>query len=222
MARACREPRSARRRRRSGVRLDNSANVNSLPADTVHPLTRAAWRAWLAAHHTRTQGVWLVSFKKATGKLSVDYDAAVEEALCFGWIDSKPRKLDAERTMLWLAPRKPRSGWSAANKVRVERLLAQGLMAPAGLAKIAAARQDGSWSKLDAVDSLDVPADLAQALDAYLDARKHFDAFPRSVRRGILEWIVNAKQVATRARRVAETARLAQDNVRANQWTPRR
>jgi uncharacterized protein YdeI (YjbR/CyaY-like superfamily) len=191
------------------------------PADTVHPLTRAAWRQWLAANHARASGVWLVFFKKETGKPRVDYDEAVEEALCFGWVDSKPAKLDAERSMLYFAPRKPRSGWSKPNKDRVERLSAAGLMEPAGLAKVEAAKLDGSWSALDAVEALEVPADLAAALASLDGAAANFDAFPRSARRGILEWIAQAKKPETRAKRVEETARLAARNERANQWKPK-
>lgn len=188
------------------------------PENAIHPLTRAEWRAWLAANHTQPQGIWMISYKKATGKPFVPYDEAVEEALCFGWIDSKPNKLDAERSMLWFAPRKPGTGWSRPNKERVARMLAAGLMMPAGIAKVEAAQQDGSWSALDAVENLEIPPDLAAALAAYDAASDHFAAFPRSVKRGILEWIANAKTASTRAKRIAETAQLAQENRRANQW----
>lgn len=188
------------------------------PPDAVHPLTRAEWRAWLERHHARAEGVWLISYKKATGKPRVEYEEAVEEALCFGWIDSKGNKLDDERTMLWIAPRKPRSGWSRPNKERIERLLAAGLMAPAGLAKIEAAKQDGSWQALDAVEALEIPPDLEQAFAAHTKAREYWDAFPRSAKRGILEWIAAAKRPETRARRIQEAASLAGENKRANQW----
>ncbi len=190
------------------------------PPNSVHPTSRAAWRAWLRAHHGRTEGVWLVSHKKATGRPRMEYGESVEEALCFGWIDSKPAKLDAERTMLYFAPRKPGTGWSRPNKERVARLLAAGLMEPAGLAKVEAAKRDGSWTRLDAIEALEVPDDLARALASLPDAARHFDAFPRSVKRGILEWIATAKKPETRARRIAETARLARTNERANQWRP--
>jgi uncharacterized protein YdeI (YjbR/CyaY-like superfamily) len=186
--------------------------------NAIHLTTRVEWRAWLEQHHTRPEGAWLISFKKGTGKPRVSYEEAVEEALCFGWIDSTQRTLDDERAMLWFAPRKPRTGWSKLNKQRIERLTAAGMMAPAGLAKIEAARQDGSWHALDAVEALDIPPDLAAALSSYSSAPAHFDAFPRSVKRSILEWIASAKTPATRAKRVEETARLAEENIRANQW----
>ncbi|GAB4203111.1 MAG: YdeI/OmpD-associated family protein [Roseiflexaceae bacterium] len=188
------------------------------PENSVHPLTRAEWRAWLQQHHTRREGIWMISYKKESGQPRVTYDEAVEEALCFGWIDSRPNKLDDQRTMLWFAPRKPGTGWSKLNKERVERLLAAGLIAPAGLAKIEAARQDGSWNALDAVEALEIPPDLAAALASFESAAGNFDAFPRSVKRGILEWIASAKTPETRARRIAETASLAEENKRANQW----
>ena len=189
------------------------------PANSIHPKSRAEWRAWLEQNHTQTEGVWLISYKKATGKPRVEYDDAVEEALCFGWIDSKGNKLDAERSMLWLAPRKPGSGWSRPNKERVERMIAAGLMTPVGIAKINAAKQDGSWNALDAVEALEIPADLSDALASYTSAQQHFAAFPRSVKRGILEWIANARRPETRAKRIDETARLAEANIRANQWS---
>jgi uncharacterized protein YdeI (YjbR/CyaY-like superfamily) len=188
------------------------------PANSIHPKTRAEWRTWLSEHQNQTSGVWLISYKKAAGKPQFDYDAAVEEALCFGWIDSKPNKLDEERTMLWFAPRKPGTGWSKPNKDRIERAIANGQMTPAGMSKIEAAKLDGSWSKLDAVENLEIPDDLSAALADYPPAPENFNAFPRSVKRGILEWIVNAKTTPTREKRILETATLAAQNLRANQW----
>jgi uncharacterized protein YdeI (YjbR/CyaY-like superfamily) len=191
-------------------------------AELVHAKDRAAWRRWLQRNHASSPPVWLVLAKKGASVPSVTYAEAVEEALCFGWIDSKANALDDERFKLWMAPRKPRSGWSAVNKRRIERLLAEGRMAPAGLAAIEAAKADGSWSRLDASHSLTIPSDLATAMKRYRDARKHFDAFPPSARSAILEWIDAAKRPPTRAKRIEETARLADRNERANQWRPNR
>ncbi|MCU0569719.1 MAG: YdeI/OmpD-associated family protein [Oculatellaceae cyanobacterium Prado106] len=159
------------------------------PPNSIHPLTRAEWREWLTQNHGRKEGVWLVTYKKATGKARFDYNDAVEEALCFGWVDSKPNKLDEARSLLWFAPRKSGTGWSKPNKERVDRLIAAGLMAPAGMAKVEAAQQDGSWTALDAIEALEIPPDLEAALAAYPQATPNFAAFPRSVKRGILEWI---------------------------------
>ncbi|MBE9179544.1 YdeI/OmpD-associated family protein [Oculatella sp. LEGE 06141] len=194
--------------------------MQDAPHNSIHPLSRAEWRDWLATHHTRTEGIWLVSYKKATGKPRFDYNDAVEEALCFGWVDSKPNTLDAERSLLWFAPRKAGSGWSKPNKERIEKMMTAGLMAEAGLAKVEAAKQDGSWNALDAIEALEIPPDLEEALASYPSARINFEAFPRSVKRGILEWIAIAKKPETRAKRIDETARLANDNIRANQWRP--
>ena len=195
--------------------------MTSPPEDSVHPEDRAAWRRWLEEHHGDSRGVWLVTWRKASGRTPLSYDHAVEEALCFGWVDSKGRALDDERTMLWFTARKPRSGWARPNKERVAGLEAAGMMAPAGAAVVAAAREDGSWSLPDEVEDGVVPPDLAAALEERAGARKEFDSFPRSVRRGILEWIVQAKRPETRARRVLETATLAERGERANQWRPR-
>jgi len=192
--------------------------MKEAPLNSVHPLSRAEWRTWLAENHTRAEGIWLVSYKKATGRPRFDYDEAVEEALCFGWIDSKPNKLDEERSLLWFAPRKAGTGWSKINKERVEKLLAAGAMTPAGLAKVEAAKADGSWNALDSIETLETPPDLAAALAAYPTATAYFDAFPRSVKRGILEWIATAKTAATRTKQITETATLAAENKRANQW----
>lgn len=188
------------------------------PANSVHPLSLEQWREWLQTHHTRTAGVWLVNYKKSSGKPRIEYDDAVAAALCFGWIDSKPNKLDDERSLLWFAPRKSGTGWSRPNKERIARMQAAGLIHPAGQAKIDAAIADGSWTKLDAVEELVIPEDLAAALAEYPTAAANFLAFPRSTKRGILEWISTARRPETRMRRVAETARLAEQNERVNQW----
>lgn len=192
--------------------------MTDLPPNAFQALTRDDWRTWLIENHTQAPHVWLITYKVATGKPTLTYDEAVEEALCFGWIDSLPRKLDAERKMLYFAPRKPGSGWSRPNKERVERMIATGSMTAAGLAKIEAAKADGSWTALDEIENLVIPEDLAAALAENPPAADYWEAFPRSVKRGILEWIATAKRATTRSQRIAETARLAQQNERANQW----
>lgn len=188
------------------------------PENSIHPLTRAEWRKWLEENHLRDQGIWLITYKKARGKPRMEYEDSVEEALCFGWVDSQPGKLDEERSMLWFAPRKRGSSWSRLNKERVDKLTAAGLMAPTGLEKVEAAKIDGSWNALDGVENLEIPEDLQAALDATPPAGDHFTAFPRSVKRAILEWINSAKKMETRTSRVEETAQLAAQNIRANQW----
>ncbi|OSZ72814.1 hypothetical protein CAP39_01295 [Sphingomonas sp. IBVSS1] len=177
---------------------------------------RAALRDWLAAHHAQAGSIWLVTWKKGDPR-HISYDDIVEEALCFGWIDSLPRKLDAQRTMLRLSPRKPGSGWSTVNKARIERLLAAGMMAPAGLAMITLAKADGSWTRLDGAGALTEPDDLRAALAAAPGAAGHWATFPPSTRRAILEWIAQARTAATRERRIQTTASEAAVGRRANQ-----
>ncbi len=194
------------------------SNSKSPPTNSVECRTRAEWRAWLVVNHATNTGVWLVYFKKGSGEPQLPYPEQVEEALCFGWVDSKPNKLDDKRTMLYFAPRKTGSGWARTNKERVKRLIADGLMTPAGQAKIDAAKKDGSWTMLDAVERMEMPPDLAAALNANSKAKAHFDAFPPGVRKGIFQWITLAKRPETRAKRVAVTVTPAAKNIRANQY----
>ena len=167
--------------------------------------SRAAWRAWLEEHHATAPGVWVVTYRKASEGPHLPYEALVEEALCFGWIDSKGNKVDDERTKLLVTPRKKGSGWSRPNKERIERLMANGLMTPAGLAKIEAAKADGSWSALDDIEAMVVPPDLGAALRADPEALAGWERFAPSVRKPLLQWIAFAKRPETRAKRVAET-----------------
>ncbi len=171
--------------------------------DHIEPLTRAAWREWLAANHATSRGVWVIHTRKSGGEGLLGYAEAVEEALCFGWIDSRPGKVDETRTRIVFTPRKPGSGWSAVNKERIERMQAAGLMMPAGQARIDAAIADGSWVTLDAAEALSEPADLRAALDADSAARTGFDTFPKSTRKFLLTWLGSAKRPETRAARLA-------------------
>jgi uncharacterized protein YdeI (YjbR/CyaY-like superfamily) len=175
----------------------------------VQPATRAEWRAWLAENHAISSGVWLISWKRRTGKPTVEYEDAVEEALCFGWIDGVLNRVDDERSAQWFAPRKPKGTWARSNKERVARLEAAGLMAPAGMEAVARARANGSWESLDIIDNLIVPEDLAAALDAKPGARQLFDASTVSVRRMCLAWVYQAKRPKTRAAHVAQLAEIA-------------
>jgi uncharacterized protein YdeI (YjbR/CyaY-like superfamily) len=207
--------------RTSKLPVDDPRNITRqnapLPPDAIQPESRTAWHQWLQEHHDQSKGVWLVRYKRPTGKPRIEYEDAVEEALCFGWIDSTARTLDDQRSMIWFTPRKPKSGWAASNKKRVERLLAAGLLQPAGLAKVKQAKTDGSWYLLDSAENLDIPADLAAALAAYPSAKANFDAFPDSVKKTTLGWIRLAKRAETRAARVDETARLASKGIRVGQ-----
>jgi uncharacterized protein YdeI (YjbR/CyaY-like superfamily) len=179
--------------------------------------SRAEWRSWLEVNHDRVLGVWVVRFKKGKGP-HVGYNEVVEEALAFGWIDSQPRSLDDRRSQLLVTPRRKGSRWSRANQERVIRLRAAGLMRASGEAAVHRSVLDGTWNALAAVEALEEPDDLRRALDTHPVARENWNAFPRSTRRAILEWIHAAKRPETRSRRIADTVEKATRNVRANQW----
>lgn len=185
-------------------------------ADDIERITAAdpgELRAWFEANHDRVDAVWLVYYKKGSGRPSVDWPQAVEQALCFGWIDSKVRSLDDDRYEQYFTRRKPGSHWSRVNKEKVAELSAAGLIAPAGQAAVDRAKADGSWTMLDEVEAGVVPDDLAAALDT-AGARDAFDGFTDAQRRGLLAWILFAKRADTRARRIAEIAAAAAEGRR--------
>jgi uncharacterized protein YdeI (YjbR/CyaY-like superfamily) len=188
------------------------------PPELVNAKNRTGWRRWLEKHHATSPRVWLVISKKKSEKTGVAYNDAVEEALCFGWIDSKMNVFDEERYILLFSPRKPRSIWSKSNKLRVQRLIQQGLMTKAGLEKIEAAKQDGSWSALDAIEQLSIPADLQQALERNLTAKKNFTRLNDSAKKMILYWIESAKRQETRAKRIRQAVALAAKDTKANPY----
>ena len=179
---------------------------------------RSDWRRWLEKNHATSPGVWLIYYKQTTGQPHVAYSDAVEEALCFGWVDSKPNVLDDERYMQLFSPRNPKSPWSRLNKQRVEKLIEQGLMTEAGLKLIEAAKQNGAWTVYDTIEDLTMPEDLEQALAANPTAYDNFQAFSNSSKKNILWWIQSAKQPATRSKRIEETVALAAVNKKANHY----
>jgi uncharacterized protein YdeI (YjbR/CyaY-like superfamily) len=191
--------------------------VTSDNRETFHPKSRAAWRRWLESNCQRTAGVWVIFNKKSAGLNRLEYGEAVEEALCFGWVDSVINGLDENRYKQWFAPRKSKSGWSQSNKRRVEKLIAAGLMTPFGLAKIEEAKRNGAWTFLDGVESLTVPPDFAQALAANKPAARNFAAFSPSVRKQFLYRINSAKRPETRAKRVAHCVALLAKNRKLNE-----
>ena len=174
---------------------------------------RQAWRTWLAEHHATMPGIWLVYYKQQSGKPRVAYADAVEEALCFGWIDSRTNPLDAERSLQWFSPRKPKSPWSKLNKARVERLIAQGLMTDAGFAAIAISQRNDSWTSSDEVEALQVPADLQAALNELSTAQEHFAAFSPTTKKQLLWWVLSAKRPETRTKRITQIVAAAADNI---------
>jgi len=180
--------------------------------DTLTIHARADLRAWLSANHATAKATWLALWKKPhPGYLP--YVEIVEELLCWGWIDSTPRTLDAERSRLMIAPRNPKSAWSAVNKAHVARARASGAMTPAGEAKVAAAIANGMWDHLNDVDALIDPPDLTAAL-ATSGTTDFWAAQPRSIRRGALEWIKTAKTPDTRAKRIKDVTDSAAQGLR--------
>ena len=184
-------------------------------APQVHADDRATWREWLEANHATARGAWLVTWRPRSGRVGLDYEAAVEEALCVGWVDSTGGHFDDDRGKLYFAPRKPRSVWAATNKARVERLIADGRMQPAGLAAIERAKANGWWGILDSSDRLEVPDDLAAALEGRPPAAANFAAFPPSARKMLLAWVATALRPETRASRITKVTEAAARNERA-------
>ncbi|CAH0999442.1 hypothetical protein LEM8419_00742 [Neolewinella maritima] len=173
-----------------------------------------AWRAWLVEHHGREQSIWLIIFRKADDRSSLTYAEAVDEGLCFGWIDSLPNKRDGRSYYQLFSPRNPKSNWSRVNKQKVARLLAQGRMAAPGLEMVRLAKRSGTWDALNDVEELVVPDDLRQALAGEPTAWKHWEDYPPSTKRGILEWLFNAKRATTRAQRIERTLAAARRGAR--------
>jgi uncharacterized protein YdeI (YjbR/CyaY-like superfamily) len=184
-------------------------------APYLHADDRAMWRAWLEANHATARGVWLVTWRPRSGRVRLDYEEAIEEALCFGWVDSTGGHFDDERGKLYFAPRKPRSVWAASNKARIEWLIGEGRIAPAGLAAIERAKASGWWEILDAAERLEVPEDLAAALEIRPPAAGNFAAFPPSARKMLLGWVAVAQRPETRAARIEKIAEAAARNERA-------
>lgn len=181
-----------------------------------HPKTRNEWRKWLEKNHLISPGIWMVYYKKETGKRKLSYGDAVEEALCFGWIDSAPRKIDDERSALKFTPRQSKSIWSKLNKQRIEKLIEQKLMTANGLSKIEQAKKDESWNKLDSSDfhsdNNSLPAELEKAFSKNKKAKENFMAFAQGYRKRFLFWIDSAKQVETRKARIKQTILMAAAN----------
>jgi uncharacterized protein YdeI (YjbR/CyaY-like superfamily) len=185
---------------------------------TFYAQTRNEWRVWLEKNHQSEKSVWLIIYHKNSDTKSVYYDDSVEEAICFGWIDSIAHKRDGESKYQFFAQRKPRSNWSRANRTRAEKMMEQGLMTPSGQKLIDLAKRSGAWEALDDVQKSVIPDDLQNQLNKNDVAMKNFLAFPPSSKRIILEWILNAKKDETRQNRIKETARLAAENIKANHY----
>ena len=172
--------------------------------EMVEATDAAAWRAWLDQNHRTSMGAWLVRARAGSGLTFVEYEDAILQALCFGWIDGPVRTFDEQRGGLWFAPRRPSSGWAATNKARVARLEADGLLTEAGIRAIEVAKANGAWSVLDNAEALREPDDLAAALDEVPAARTAWDAFPPSARKLGISTVDMARRPETRAARIAK------------------
>ena len=172
--------------------------------ELIYPKTRKAWRNWLKKYHNKKECVWIVRYKKAAKMPAFSWSEAVDEALCFGWIDSKAKPIDDEKYMQYFSRRKPKSTWSKINKDKVEQLIAQGLMTTAGLKCIEIAKQNGSWGILDSVDALIVPQDLLNSLKKAPKADTYFEGLSKSLKKQLLFWLVAARRDETRKKRISD------------------
>jgi uncharacterized protein YdeI (YjbR/CyaY-like superfamily) len=186
--------------------------------NSYYAKNKAAWRDWLTKNSNATAAVWLIIYHKISDTPSLTYEEAVEEALCFGWIDSKPNKRDPESYYLFFSKRKPKSNWSKANRERAERMIQSKQMTNKGLEMVELAKKTGTWLALKEVQDSILPEDLKRALEKNTKANQNFEKFPPSSKRIILEWILNAKKEETRLKRITETVDLASIGIKANHY----
>ncbi len=186
--------------------------------ETFSPTSRENWREWLAENHRSKQSIWLVYYKIQANIPTVSYNDAVDEALCFGWIDSTKKSLGNDTFMQFFSKRKPNSVWSKINKGKIQRLIDEGLVTEAGFESIEKAKQNGSWSILDEVEELIIPEDLENEFNTKAGSKDFFLSLSKSVRKAILQWLVLAKQAETRQRRITEIAELASQKLKPKQF----
>jgi len=189
-------------------------NMQKNGIEILYPKSQGEWRNWLEKNHFSKQAVWLVFYNKKSVKKSITWSEAVDVALCFGWIDSKKVKVDEGTAHQFFSKRKPKSTWSKINKEKVEKLIGQGLMTEAGLKSIETAKQNGSWSILDEVEDLIIPADLEAEFTDNPNSKDFFLSLSKSVRKIILAWLVFAKKKETRQKRIVEIIESAEQNLK--------
>lgn len=188
--------------------------MNKPEIELFYPKTKQHWREWLSKNHIVKDAVWVVFYNKKSTKPTISWSDAVDEALCFGWIDSKAVTLDSESHKQYFCKRKPNSTWSKINKEKIEKLISDNLMAKAGFDVIEIAKQNGSWTILDEVEELIIPKDLEREFNRHMGSRDFFLSLSKSVRKIILSWIVLARRPETRQKRIAETAANAGKNLK--------
>jgi len=183
-----------------------------------HPASQAEWRQWLAKNHRSKQSVWLVYYAKSSEKPSITWGEAVDEALCFGWIDSKKIKIDTETSHQFFSKRKPKSTWSKINKEKVCQLIENGKMTQAGLDSIEVAQQNGSWTILDEVEELIIPDDLEKAFKSHQGSKEFFLSLSKSIRKMMLTSLALAKLPETRQKRIDEISEHAGRHKKPKQY----
>lgn len=183
--------------------------MNELPENSFCPLNSGEWREWLERNHKDEEFVWLVFYKKKSVNHNLSWSQAVDEAICFGWIDSVKKTIDEERYIQYFSKRKPKSIWSKVNKEKVKALSDQGLMTEAGFSCVRVAKENGSWTQLDTVEQLIIPDDLEIEFEHFPDSKEYFQGLSKSIRKGILYWVLSAKKEETRKKRIREIAEMA-------------
>lgn len=192
--------------------------MNEKDIESFYPKNQQQWRKWLQKNHEKKQSIWLIYYKKSSGVPTISWSEAVDEALCFGWIDSTKKTLDEERSIQFFTKRKARSTWSKINKAKVQKLIEEGSMMAAGLKIIELAKENGSWSVLDEVEELTVPIDLEEEFKKHPGSKTYFLGLSKSVKKMILQWLVLAKRTETRQKRIAEIAELAAQKLKPKQF----
>ena len=187
--------------------------------ETYCPKSRTEWRKWLEKNHQSKQSVWLVYYKTSTKVASLSWSEAVDEALCFGWIDSTKKTIDDESYMQYFSKRKPDSTWSKINKEKVARLIQNNLMTKAGFDSIDRAKQNGTWFLMDDIENLIIPEDLKIALNKNKKSMEFFQSQSKSIKKAMLYWVVAAKRSETRKRRIEEIDQSAAKGIRPNQFS---
>ena len=186
--------------------------------DKFHPANKDEWRNWLKENHLSADSIWVIFYKKSSPRHNMNWSDAVDQALCFGWIDSTKKSIDEETFMQYFSKRKPKSNWSRINKEKVKILIEQGLMEEAGLKSIEIAKENGSWTILDNVEALIIPEDLMEALSNQEGAFEYYESLSKSIKKGLLYWVISAKRPATRQKRVIEIVENAAQQMRPKQF----
>lgn len=187
-------------------------------AEDYCPQDKNDWRKWLELNHEKKEAVWLIFYKKKSPQYNLSWSESVDEALCFGWIDSTKRTIDDEKFKQYFSKRKAKSNWSKVNKDKVDVLIDKGLMQKQGYKSIEIAKKNGSWTILDEIEALVVPEDLKEAMANYEGAQEYFDSLSKSVKKILLHWVISAKRKETRQKRIQEVVENASHKLKPKQF----